>query len=111
MAEAESRIITLASAKERGLEYEEPAERRCEWCGSHLDPIGLIGFNGKVIWIEPRSASVTVLARSGRAPRRPRGSEGPNPRPRRSGGAGLSPASRTPRSTGARSPSTWTPSI
>ena len=51
MAEAESRIITLASAKERGLEYEEPAERRCEWCGSHLDPIGLIGFNGKVIWI------------------------------------------------------------
>lgn len=51
MADEESRIITLASAKERGLEYEEPAERRCEWCGNLLDPIGLIGFNGKVIWI------------------------------------------------------------
>ena len=51
MADEESRIITLASAEERGLEYEEPAERRCEWCGNLLDPIGLIGFNGKVIWI------------------------------------------------------------
>lgn len=51
MADEESRIITLASAEERGLEYEEPAERRCEWCGNLLDPIGLLGFNGKVIWI------------------------------------------------------------
>ena len=51
MADEESRIITLAAAKERGLEYEEPAERRCEWCGNLLDPIGLLGFKGKVIWI------------------------------------------------------------
>ena len=51
MADEESRIITLASAEERGLEYEEPAERRCEWCGNLLDPSGRLVFNCNVICV------------------------------------------------------------
>lgn len=49
--ESPLRFMSLAEAREAGVEFDEPKETRCEWCNAVLEPLGMIGLGGRFQWI------------------------------------------------------------
>lgn len=44
-------LVTLEEAKRRGLDFAKPSEASCPYCGTALEPIGVIGLTGTLAWV------------------------------------------------------------
>lgn len=51
------RLMNAIEASKAGIETPDFNVQYCDWCGSELEPLGMIGFNGSFQWITHRPCS------------------------------------------------------
>lgn len=56
-------LLTLEEIEAQGISHDEPHLNKCRWCGETLEPLGIVGRDGRILWVSSKECACEGAAK------------------------------------------------